>query len=814
MPLNRATPAAGRPSSVRPPWALENDAGLRDRDLAGLLNNPQALDNLAPPRQPGQADAGRKRVERPRHVPKLRAAAPPAQVRAGTTPADTAGGNGGRKEYATINPQRVYVGDRARDRGSQRCGEVMYVGPAEFAKGKTCVGLKLAKKRSQSMCDGKYHGERYFRCQPGFGQYIPIDDAEVLDESDPDYACAVQTPKAPSLVPAPAPTPSSGQSAPPAGAQARTPAAVQPQQPSRGPAIQRGARSSSGRGGNSALDHAMRDIVGLSKVKHAFNSIHNSVQMQRKRAEFGPPATPIMPMHAVNVFIGNPGTGKSSLARILADMLYKLGELQQPTVTEVSGKELGNGGYHSDDDPVAGAIRASKGGILMINDAHKLIDERSRSDTAGLRAISMLVKGCDTAAHHRRDLVLILSGPRTEMEDFLRGPGAPLARIVTTTLEFPDLSADECALVARSVAKEKGFKLAPELSDGILAEIFRSKLRRLDSQNSNGLAVHSVLMQAIRGQTDRVHSKGTCSKSSLTTLIEADFGEARSGAGGSGGASDGDGSEGNIAAVLARLDNVTGLADVKTFVRSMVATLELDQQRREMGMKPLNDATLHMIFAGNPGTGKTTIARVVADMLRTLGVLRTGHLVEADRSSLVAGYVGQTALKTTAMVKSALGGVLFIDEAYALVSNDKDTFGREALDTLIKLVEDYRDDLVVILAGYHDEMSTLLSHNPGVRSRFPNVINFPNYSAPELLEIFESMIKSDDLVLDSGGRASLKEELSQMEKVEDKENGNGRAMRNLLDRAKRRQALRLQELPGRKTMQQLQQLTAADICAS
>merc|ERR1712166_1657418 len=322
-------------------------------------------------------------------------------------------------------------------------------------------------------------------------------------------------------------------------------------------------------------------------------------------------------------------------------------------------------------------------------------------------------------------------------------------------------------------------------------------------QNSNGLAVHSVLMQAIRGQTDRVHSKGTCSKSSLTTLIEADFGEARSGAGGSGGASDGDGGEGNIAAVLARLENVTGLADVKTFVRSMVATLELDQQRREMGMKPLNDATLHMIFAGNPGTGKTTIARVVADMLRTLGVLRTGHLVEADRSSLVAGYVGQTALKTTAMVKSALGGVLFIDEAYALVSNDKDTFGREALDTLIKLVEDYRDDLVVILAGYKDEMNVLLSHNPGVRSRFPTVIDFENYKPDELMEIFTSMLKSDDLTLDPNAEGPLMALFTQMGSVEDKENGNGRAVRNVIELAKRKQALRLQQSPGKKSAEQL-----------
>ena len=162
-------------------------------------------------------------------------------------------------------------------------------------------------------------------------------------------------------------------------------------------------------------------------------------------------------------------------------------------------------------------------------------------------------------------------------------------------------------------------------------------------------------------------------------------------------------------------------------------------------------------------------------------------------------------------MQSALGGVLFIDEAYSLVSDAKDTFGREALDTLIKLVEDYRDDLVVILAGYKDEMNVLLSHNPGVRSRFPTVIEFSNYTADELMEIFQSMIKNDDLVLDGEAEGALAERFRRMGMVEDKENGNGRAVRNVIEQAKRRQALRLQSVKGRKSADQLRLLTAADL---
>jgi Holliday junction resolvasome RuvABC ATP-dependent DNA helicase subunit len=508
-------------------------------------------------------------------------------------------------------------------------------------------------------------------------------------------------------------------------------------------------------------------------------------------------------MHAVNVFLGNAGTGKSSVAGVLARMLHSLGELERDTVLEVDRKDLTSSGYHEEDDPCVDVIRRARGGVLLINDAHLLIDDKRSSDSSGTKAIHTLARECESG---RNQTVLVLAGPRAEMEKFLNGGGAPLKRLVTNTLDFPDLSAEECAQVTKRVAQSKGFQLASGLADsGALAEVYRIKLRRADPQSSNGRCVHATLMEAIRNQTDRIHQKGTIGKSSLTTLEEEDFGSSNAGAGKVGNEDDG------VAAALKKLDGVTGLPGVKNFVHGMVASLDLDQQRREAGLKPLSDSSLHMIFAGNPGTGKTTIARTVAEVLRSLGVLRVGHLVEADRSSLVAGYVGQTAIKTHEVVQSALGGVLFIDEAYSLVSNDKDTFGREALDTLIKLVEDYRDDLVVILAGYNDEMNVLLSHNPGVRSRFPTVIDFENYNGDELMEIFHSMLKSDDLTLDPAVESMLLEHFAQMSRIADKENGNGREVRNIIEQAKRKQALRLQQSPGRKSPDQLRLLTAADL---
>jgi len=208
---------------------------------------------------------------------------------------------------------------------------------------------------------------------------------------------------------------------------------------------------------------------------------------------------------------------------------------------------------------------------------------------------------------------------------------------------------------------------------------------------------------------------------------------------------------------LKKLDTIVGLQPVKDMIRALHAQLLLEQQKRDMGMESRgSSSTLHMIFEGNPGTGKTTVARVVAELLKALGLLRTGHLVEVDRSSLVAGYSGQTALKTRTAVESALGGVLFVDEAYSLVGEDgKDSFGKEALDTLIKLVEDFRSDLVVILAGYSVEMGKLLDSNPGLRSRFPNALAFDDYTPEELLEIADQMLLQDYLLMSDAAASRL-----------------------------------------------------------
>ncbi len=261
--------------------------------------------------------------------------------------------------------------------------------------------------------------------------------------------------------------------------------------------------------------------------------------------------------------------------------------------------------------------------------------------------------------------------------------------------------------------------------------------------------------------------------------------------------------------LLAELDDLVGLAEVKKEVKLVANLLRVEQIRKERNL-PVLDHSRHLVFTGNPGTGKTTVARLLAEVYRTLGVVDRGHLVESDRAALVAGFVGQTAPRVVAAFDQADQGVLLVDEAYSLARGGENDFGKEAIDTLVKLVEDRRDRLVVILAGYPEEMADLVAANPGMASRFPKTIHFPDYGDDELLSIIESLGRKGRYDLDDGGRAKARAWLAAQPR--ERGFGNGRLARNLFEEAVANQATRLVAIPE-PTDAQLTTLTAEDIPA-
>jgi hypothetical protein len=262
--------------------------------------------------------------------------------------------------------------------------------------------------------------------------------------------------------------------------------------------------------------------------------------------------------------------------------------------------------------------------------------------------------------------------------------------------------------------------------------------------------------------------------------------------------------------LLAELDGLIGLREVKHEVHLVANLLRVQQMRRERNL-PVLETSRHLIFTGNPGTGKTTVARLLAQIYRTLGVVQRGHLVETDRAGLVAGFVGQTAGRVVAAFDRADEGVLLIDEAYSLTRGGEDDFGREAIDMIVKLVEDRRERLVVILAGYPEEMAALVDANPGMRSRFSRTIHFPDYGDEELLAIFEAMGTAGRYQLDDGGRRAVLAWFAAQPR--DAGFGNGRLARNLFEAAVANQATRL-VARDRPSDEELTTLTAADIPVS
>lgn len=257
------------------------------------------------------------------------------------------------------------------------------------------------------------------------------------------------------------------------------------------------------------------------------------------------------------------------------------------------------------------------------------------------------------------------------------------------------------------------------------------------------------------------------------------------------------------------LHEYIGLSSVKKEVESLINLVTVQKLRKQNDLPVSDDLSLHMVFSGNPGTGKTMIARLMARIYRSLGILSKGQLVEVDRGGLVAGYVGQTAIKTTEAIEKAMGGVLFIDEAYALSGRGGNDYGQEAVDTLLKAMEDRRDDLIVIVAGYTELMEEFIHSNPGLESRFNRFLHFPDYTVQEMLEIFEMRCEKSGYCLAEDARDLLRSLLA-LFSLDTKGFGNARGVRNLFERAVSAQANRLASLPD-VTRDELMLLTSDDL---
>ncbi len=529
------------------------------------------------------------------------------------------------------------------------------------------------------------------------------------------------------------------------------------------------------------------DCAGIDSVKREVALLVAEAKAARMRREAGMPVA-AWPRHLV--FTGKPGIGKTMVARIIGRMFADIGALSSGHLVEVDRADL-VGEYTSESGPkVRRAIERALGGVLCVDDAHTL----ARADSPrNAEAIEVLLASLQA---HQGDLIVVLTGPDAEVNGLLKGD-AELAACFSKVVRFPDLTADDLVKVFARKAADAHFAL----HDGVL-----DKVRTLVQTAARGPAFsnarlmshlldRAVAMQARRVLEDDVVDEGE----SLDELLVEDIPDALT----AGGAIDLPDDP------IAEIDRLIGLDAVKREVKLLVAEAKAEQMRRDAGI-PIAAPARHMVFTGNPGTAKTTIARLIAAVYAKLGLLSSGHLVEVGRADLVAEYIGQTAPKVRAAVERALGGVLFIDEAYALTPADPHRdFGHEAIAEMLKLMEEERADLVVIVAGYEREMARFLEFNPGVAARFPTVLRFPDYSDDELVAIYEFLAAEAGFTLEPGTLDGVRRLLRT--EARGSSFGNARLVRNLLERSIARQAQRITTHAGRVAGEEVRRLRPEDL---
>lgn len=529
-------------------------------------------------------------------------------------------------------------------------------------------------------------------------------------------------------------------------------------------------------------------LVGLADIKQKVKEHAQYIEFLKLRKIKGFKESEQINIHSV--FTGNPGTGKTTVAKMMGLLYKKIGLLSKGHVIEVDRVDL-VGEYIGQTAPkVKEVIEKARGGVLFIDEAYALARSNDDSKDFGREVIEILVK---EMSNGKGDLAVIVAGYPKEMNHFIQSnPG--LKSRFKHFFEFTDYLPQELIEIARLLSHSKEISFTTESFD-LLKEIITSAYRERDRAFGNARYVQDLMDKAKMNMALRIMARKNPSKVSkqdlaeiqmvdvislrpktLKRLPEIPVDHAL------------------LNETLKELNQLVGIVNIKTQINEMVNVV---RYYRETGKNVLANFSLHTVFVGNPGTGKTTVARILAKIYKALGILERGHIVETDRQGLVAGFVGQTAIKTSEKIDEALGGVLFIDEAYALSNFNgmQGDFGNEAIQTILKRMEDLRGQFFVFVAGYPDNMETFLKANPGLNSRFDKTLKFEDYTPQQLEDIAIKMFDDEGYKISDKPLVALQTHMLAIFQKRDKFFGNARTVRKLVMDVIKNQNLRIADTP-------------------
>ena len=534
-------------------------------------------------------------------------------------------------------------------------------------------------------------------------------------------------------------------------------------------------------------------LVGMSGIKLAIRNLIDEINIQKRRAVQGIGKEQSIAFHVV--LTGNPGTGKTTVARKLGEIFKAIGVLDLGHVVEVDRSKV-VAQYVGQTAPLVNKLcDDAMGGILFIDEAYTL--KQGDNDSFGQEAIDTLLKRMEDS---RGKFIVVIAGYSNEIKSFLNSNPGLLSRFDKRYhFILDDYTATELFDIFRKIAEYESYLLDSDAIQKIEQE-FVSICRNKSKSFGNGREARNLFEACRSLQSKRLSNllvQPEYDQQELKFIRAEDIPsvECKKTKG--------------VAEIFNDLDKLVGLDNVKHEVRNLISYLQVDKARAEQGGIQSN-LNIHFVFRGNPGTGKTTVARMLADVFKSLELLPNGHLVEVDRSGLVGQYLGQTAPKVNAAVDSSMGGVLFIDEAYTLSS---DMYGKEAIDTLLKRMEDDKGKFIVIAAGYYKEMESFLNSNSGLTSRFTKFIDFEDYTTEQMKSIFLGMVKSKGMTLEADANSTLTEMFEDIYCNRDKNFANGRTVRNIFEKSLQRQSARISPavLLGKVSNEWLNLITVDDI---